>query len=75
MIYERNITAMKMHKKLYKYIKTNNIPIKDISEATGITELRLNAIFDKNECEMYVDEYIAVCNALKLPVGYFSVNI
>lgn len=63
---------MKIQQKLYTYISDRNISLKELSGRTGISEKRLMNIFVKEECELAVDEYVAVCGALELPVDYFS---
>ena len=62
---------MKIHKRLYTYINNENISLEKISILTNIAEKRLVQIFAKDECEMSLDEYIAVCKALNVPTDYF----
>ncbi len=62
---------MKIHKRLYTYINNENISLEKISILTNIAEKRLVQIFAKDDCEMSLDEYIAVCKALNVPTDYF----
>ena len=63
---------MKMQEKIYTYIKERNIHLDELSALSGIPKKRLERIFEKGECSMEVDEYVAVCSALSLPVEYFT---
>ena len=62
---------MKIHKRLYTYITDKNISFEKISILTDIEEKRLIQIFEKDECEMSLDEYVSVCKALDVPTDYF----
>lgn len=63
---------MKIHQRLYEYINDHNISIKEISARTGISKKRLDKIFLKEECDMALDEYIAVCDAIDVALDYFE---
>ncbi|MDY3032133.1 MAG: hypothetical protein SOS24_10355 [Clostridia bacterium] len=66
---------MKIHKRLYTYIKSKNISMSEISSVSGISEKRLRRIFAEEECEMALEEYVALCKAVGVPIDYFTVKV
>lgn len=64
-------TALVMRRTRY-VLERENISIKDFSEKTGITVRRLKTLFNSDRAELRMQEYLAIGEALELPLDYFT---
>ncbi len=62
-----------LQKSINEYLQANGITQTFVAERTGITTNALNLALNGKR-KLTADEYIRICDALKLPYGYFITN-
>lgn len=64
---------MNLNTAIDDYLQDNGITQAYVAEKTGITTNALNLSL-KGKRKLMADEYIKICNALKLPYDFFVTN-
>ena len=62
-----------LQKSINEYLQANGITQTFVAERTGITTNALNLALNGKR-KLTADECIRICDALKLPYGYFITN-
>ena len=63
--------SMDLGKRMKDFIDRNGIKQSYISEMTGIKPVILSNLLSGKRC-IYVQEYMAICKVLGLPLDYFT---
>lgn len=61
---------MNIYERIYKYIVYHGLQQKDVAEKCGWSKVKMHHLMHGNQ-RMTIDEYIAICQALGVPFGYF----
>ena len=64
------MTDIEIINKIRKYINRNDISLKKLASASGISYHRLWSILNQSET-IKVSDYIAICSAVQEPFDYF----
>ena len=62
---------MNIYERIYKYIVYHGLQQKDVAEKCGWSKVKMHHLMHGNQ-RMMIDEYIAICQALGVPFGYFG---